>query len=92
MALRPQLSVTKNEVVNWDEPGDRLSRFMIRDDGLLERYIWDSSIVKWTKMYEARKDLCDNYGACGINGVCNIDDVHVYCDCLKGFKPRSQDG
>ncbi|AES63702.2 tyrosine kinase family protein [Medicago truncatula] len=75
MALRPQLSVTKNEVVNWDEPGDRLSRFMIRDDGLLERYIWDSSIVKWTKMYEARKDLCDNYGACGINGVCNIDDV-----------------
>ncbi|XP_039686271.1 G-type lectin S-receptor-like serine/threonine-protein kinase At4g27290 [Medicago truncatula] len=26
MALRPQLSVTKNEVVNWDEPGDRLSR------------------------------------------------------------------
>ncbi|AES63662.1 putative protein kinase RLK-Pelle-DLSV family [Medicago truncatula] len=90
-AFKPQLSVTKNEVVYWDEPGDRLSRFMMRDDGLLERYIWDSSIVKWTKMYEARKDLCDNYGACGINGVCNIDDVPVYCDCLKGFKPRSQD-
>ncbi|XP_045814807.1 G-type lectin S-receptor-like serine/threonine-protein kinase At4g27290 isoform X2 [Trifolium pratense] len=90
-AFKPQLSVTKNEVVYWDEPGDRLSRFTMRDDGLLERYIWDNNIVKWTKMYEARKDFCDNYGACGMNGVCNIDDVPVYCDCLKGFKPRSQD-
>lgn len=90
-AFRPQLSVTNNEVVYWDEPGDRLSRFVMKDDGLLERYIWDNNILKWTKMYEARKDFCDSYGACGVNGVCSIDDVPVYCDCLKGFKPQSQD-
>ncbi|KAJ1376667.1 putative serine/threonine-protein kinase [Sesbania bispinosa] len=56
-AFKPQLSVTKNEVVYWDEPGDRLSRFVMRDDGMLKR----------------------------------INDVPVYCDCLKGFKPKSQE-
>ncbi|KAJ1434828.1 S-locus glycoprotein domain [Sesbania bispinosa] len=90
-AFRPQLLVTNNEVVYWDEPGDRLSRFVLKDDGLLERYIWDNKVVQWIEMYEARKDFCDNYGACGSNGVCNINDVPVYCDCLKGFKPKSQE-
>ncbi|XP_061368813.1 G-type lectin S-receptor-like serine/threonine-protein kinase At4g27290 [Gastrolobium bilobum] len=89
-AFRPQLSVTNDEVVYWDEPGDRLTRFMLRDDGLLERYMWDNKILKWTNLYEARKDFCDNYGACGMNGVCSIKEVPAYCDCLKGFIPKSQ--
>ncbi|TKY71597.1 G-type lectin S-receptor serine/threonine-protein kinase [Spatholobus suberectus] len=90
-AFKPQLLVTRNEAVYWDEPGDRLSRFVMRDDGLLQRYIWDNKFFKWTEMYEARKDFCDGYGACGVNGVCNIEDVPVYCDCLKGFIPKSQE-
>jgi len=47
-AFRPQLSVTKNEVVYWDEVVSLeidMSRFTMRDDGLLERYIWDTNIV-----------------------------------------------
>ncbi|XP_028204119.1 G-type lectin S-receptor-like serine/threonine-protein kinase At4g27290 isoform X1 [Glycine soja] len=90
-AFKPQLSVTRNEAVYWDEPGDRLSRFVMRDDGLLQRYIWDNKILKWTQMYEARKDFCDTYGACGANGICNIKDLPAYCDCLKGFIPNSQE-
>ncbi|KAK7328006.1 hypothetical protein VNO77_22100 [Canavalia gladiata] len=90
-AFKPQILVNNDEVVYWDEPGDRLSRLVMRDDGLLQRYIWDNKILRWTKMYEVRKDLCDNYGACGINGVCNIKDVPVYCGCLKGFNPKSQE-
>ncbi|RDY08933.1 G-type lectin S-receptor-like serine/threonine-protein kinase, partial [Mucuna pruriens] len=90
-AFKPQLSVTSNEIVYWDEPGDRLSRFVMRDDGLLQRYIWDNKILKWTEMYEARKDFCDYYGKCGVNGICNIKDVPAYCDCLKGFIPKSQE-
>ncbi|KAG4948377.1 hypothetical protein JHK82_041560 [Glycine max] len=90
-AFKPQLSVTRNEAVYWDEPGDRLSRFVMRDDGLLQRYIWDNKILKWTQMYEARKDFCDTYGACGANGICDIKDLPAYCDCLKGFIPNSQE-
>ncbi|KAK7302654.1 hypothetical protein RJT34_13547 [Clitoria ternatea] len=86
----PQLSVTSNEVVYWDEPGDRLARFLMQDDGLLQRYMWDNKVPRWVVMYEARKDFCDSYGACGVNGVCNIKDVPFYCDCLKGFTPKSQ--
>ncbi|KAK7331834.1 hypothetical protein VNO80_28575 [Phaseolus coccineus] len=88
-AFKPQLSVTSTVAVYWDEPGDRLSRFVMKDDGLLQRYIWDNKNFKWTLMHEARKDFCDNYGACGVNGICNIKDVPAYCDCLKGFIPNS---
>ncbi|KAL2341983.1 hypothetical protein Fmac_009923 [Flemingia macrophylla] len=93
-AFKPQLLVSSNEAVYWDEPGDRLSRFVIRqmrDDGLLTRYIWNNKTLKWTEMYEARKDFCDGYGACGVNGVCNIKNMPVYCDCLKGFIPKSEE-
>ncbi|XP_028191874.1 receptor-like serine/threonine-protein kinase SD1-7 [Glycine soja] len=90
-AFRPHISVSSNEVVYWDEPGDRLSRFVMRGDGLLQRYIWDNKTLMWIEMYEIRKDFCDNYGVCGVNGVCNIEDVPVYCDCLKGFIPCSQE-
>ncbi|KHN19080.1 G-type lectin S-receptor-like serine/threonine-protein kinase [Glycine soja] len=90
-AFRPIISVTSTEALYWDEPGDRLSRFVMKDDGMLQRYIWDNKVLKWIEMYEARKDFCDDYGACGVNGICNIKDVPVYCDCLKGFKPKSQE-
>ncbi|CAJ1961486.1 unnamed protein product [Sphenostylis stenocarpa] len=90
-AFKPQLSVTSTEAVYWDEPGDRLSRYEMKDDGLLQRYIWDNKNFKWTLMHEARKDFCDNYGTCGVNGICNIKNVPAYCDCLKGFIPNSPD-
>ncbi|XP_022643034.1 G-type lectin S-receptor-like serine/threonine-protein kinase At4g27290 isoform X2 [Vigna radiata var. radiata] len=88
-AFKPQLSVNSTVAVYWDEPGDRLSRYVMKDDGLLQRYIWDNKNFKWTPMHEARKDFCDNYGACGVNGICNMKDIPAYCDCLKGFTPHS---
>ncbi|WVY94233.1 hypothetical protein V8G54_033321 [Vigna mungo] len=88
-AFKPQLSVNSTVAVYWDEPGDRLSRYVMKDDGLLQRYIWDNKNFKWTLMHEARKDFCDNYGACGMNGICNMKDIPAYCDCLKGFTPHS---
>ncbi|KAG2396156.1 G-type lectin S-receptor-like serine/threonine-protein [Vigna angularis] len=88
-AFKPQLSVNSTVAVYWDEPGDRLSRYVMKDDGLLQRYIWDNKNFKWTLMHEARKDFCDNYGACGVNGICNMKDIPAYCNCLKGFTPHS---
>ncbi|KAK7412244.1 hypothetical protein VNO78_03695 [Psophocarpus tetragonolobus] len=88
-AFRPQISVSSNEVLYWDEPGDRLSRLIMMSDGQLQTYIWDHQHFKWIGIYEIRKDFCDNYGVCGMNGVCDIKDVPVYCDCLKGFTPMS---
>ncbi|KAK9155362.1 hypothetical protein Sjap_002842 [Stephania japonica] len=34
------------------------------------------------------KDQCNQYGLCGVHGVCNINDT-VPCKCLKGFVPES---
>ncbi|CAJ1961488.1 unnamed protein product [Sphenostylis stenocarpa] len=73
-AFTPKVSVTTKEAVYWDEPGDRLSRFVRRDDVLLQRYIWDNKKFKWTLMHEARKDFCDNYGTRGVNDYGKKDE------------------
>ncbi|XP_028804423.1 G-type lectin S-receptor-like serine/threonine-protein kinase At4g27290 [Neltuma alba] len=90
-AFKPELLVNDNEAVYWNEPGDRLSRLVMRYDGQAERYIWDTQNSKWTSIYEARKDFCDNYGACGDNGICDINSIPVFCNCLIGFKSKSQE-
>ncbi|XP_054777218.1 G-type lectin S-receptor-like serine/threonine-protein kinase At4g27290 [Prosopis cineraria] len=90
-AFKPELSVSDNEVVYWNDPGDLLTRYVMRYDGLAERYIWDTHTLKWTNIYEARRDSCDNYGICGANSICNINRIPVLCDCLIGFKPKSQE-
>ena len=35
-------------------------------------------------------DLCDDYGHCGANSICRINDRPI-CECLEGFVPKSQE-
>jgi hypothetical protein len=43
----------------------------------------------WNLYSSLPADRCDSYGVCGANGRCIITESPV-CQCLKGFKPKSQ--
>ena len=56
----------------------------------LERYIWDEVKKKWSIFAYYPKDICDRYNFCGVYGNCTIGESPV-CQCLEGFKPKSQE-
>ncbi|XP_048334352.2 G-type lectin S-receptor-like serine/threonine-protein kinase At4g27290 isoform X2 [Ziziphus jujuba] len=55
-----------------------------------ERSIWIEANQTWREYSSVPRDLCDDYGVCGANGKCTIGQNPV-CECLKGFKPKSQE-
>ncbi|GMN61950.1 hypothetical protein TIFTF001_031032 [Ficus carica] len=55
-----------------------------------ERHTWIESDQNWRLYSSAPRDHCDDYGLCGTNGNCIITENPV-CQCLKGFKPKSQE-
>ncbi|GMN61967.1 hypothetical protein TIFTF001_031052 [Ficus carica] len=44
----------------------------------------------WRIYTSSPKDDCDKYGTCEANGNCLINDNPIF-QCLKGFKPKSQE-
>ncbi|KAK1304627.1 Receptor-like serine/threonine-protein kinase SD1-8 [Acorus calamus] len=68
---------------------DVITRLILAPTGVVERYVWVEQQQVWTPAWETPNDQCDNYGKCGPNGVCNTSDINV-CDCLRGFKPKSE--
>ncbi|GMN66394.1 hypothetical protein TIFTF001_035466 [Ficus carica] len=55
-----------------------------------QRLTWVEAGKSWKIYYSDPKDHCDKYGLCGGNGNCVIGDNPV-CQCLKGFKPKSEE-
>ncbi|XP_021808507.1 G-type lectin S-receptor-like serine/threonine-protein kinase At4g27290 isoform X2 [Prunus avium] len=55
-----------------------------------DRFTWIEAYQTWRAYSLVPRDLCDNYGICGANGKCIIGENPV-CQCLKGFKPKSQE-
>ncbi|XP_058220423.1 G-type lectin S-receptor-like serine/threonine-protein kinase At4g27290 isoform X2 [Rhododendron vialii] len=66
-----------------------LTRFMVNNTGLLQRFVLNKGSSKWALMFTLQNDLCDNYGHCGVNGICKINKAPI-CECLQGFVPQSQ--
>ncbi|GLT56122.1 hypothetical protein SLA2020_291930 [Shorea laevis] len=56
-----------------------------------ERYIWNEEASTWTLYNQFPWDNCDNYGTCGAYGNC-VNTALPPCQCLKGFKFKSQEG
>jgi hypothetical protein len=55
---------------------------------LFQSFTWTETTQSW-KLYLAEPaDHCDSYGVCGAYGICT-NELSV-CQCLKGFKPKSQ--
>ncbi|XP_015897172.4 G-type lectin S-receptor-like serine/threonine-protein kinase At4g27290 isoform X1 [Ziziphus jujuba] len=59
--------------------------------GKRERSTWIMPNDPWTVRSSLPKDKCDDYGLCGANAKCSIIGQNPICECLKGFKPKSQE-
>jgi hypothetical protein len=57
---------------------------------LLQLLIWVEAEKKWSEFKSVPKDDCDTYNLCGVYGNCIIGDTPI-CQCLEGFKPKSQE-
>ncbi|CAN6558005.1 unnamed protein product [Malus baccata var. baccata] len=55
-----------------------------------DRLRWIEAEKTWKAYSTVPRDMCDHYGLCGANGNCLIGENPV-CQCLKGFKPKSQE-
>ncbi|CAN6691217.1 unnamed protein product [Malus baccata var. baccata] len=54
------------------------------------RFHWKKESQAWTVHSSRPRDLCDRYSFCGANSNCILGQSPV-CQCLKGFKPKSQE-
>ncbi|XP_062087413.1 G-type lectin S-receptor-like serine/threonine-protein kinase At4g27290 isoform X2 [Humulus lupulus] len=64
-----------------------LTTLRLNSSGILERFRWSYERREWILVYTVQKDLCDSFGHCGPNGVCNVD-MNPFCHCPAGFVPK----
>ncbi|GMN65096.1 hypothetical protein TIFTF001_034166 [Ficus carica] len=57
---------------------------------LRQRLTWIEEVQAWTPYSTAPRDDCDKFGVCGANGNCMINENPI-CQCIRGFKPKSQE-
>ncbi|KAL4294867.1 hypothetical protein AHAS_Ahas18G0271000 [Arachis hypogaea] len=67
-----------------------LSRVHLDQTGGFNFYIWAEEDQQYWELYEmySSRDQCDDYGVCGSNSKCLIDESPM-CQCLEGFSPKS---
>ncbi|XP_057526494.1 G-type lectin S-receptor-like serine/threonine-protein kinase At2g19130 [Amaranthus tricolor] len=66
-----------------------ISRFVMDTSGQVRQLTWLENSKEWNLFWTNPKQQCQVYAYCGAYGSCNQN--MPYCDCLKGFKPMSQD-
>ncbi|RDY00481.1 G-type lectin S-receptor-like serine/threonine-protein kinase, partial [Mucuna pruriens] len=64
-----------------------VTRFVISQAGLDERFTWSERTKSWELFASGPRDQCENYGLCGGNSVCNVNNYPI-CECLDGFDPK----
>nr|GMC48211.1 G-type lectin S-receptor-like serine/threonine-protein kinase At4g27290 [Ipomoea batatas] len=77
----------KNEVYvfyNTSSNYSGLFRLSVTSNGIVKLWVWEDDIKQWVSFLTEPVDICDTYGLCGGNGVCNIHDYHI-CGCLAKF-------
>ncbi|KAB1215267.1 hypothetical protein CJ030_MR4G027352 [Morella rubra] len=68
-----------------------ITRIVInQSDTPFERFTWVDTEKIWNLYSALPTDLCDSYARCGANGNCIISESPV-CQCLKGFRPKSEE-
>ncbi|KAL3503304.1 hypothetical protein ACH5RR_037753 [Cinchona calisaya] len=66
-----------------------LSRLTLNESGIIQRFVQNEGSSDWLMMYTQPHDMCEEYGMCGVNGICRMNDIAI-CECLEGFVPKSQ--
>lgn len=52
--------------------GSPMSRVLLNESGVMQRMVWDRSVMSWSNFWSGPRDQCDNYGRCGAFGVSAI--------------------
>ncbi|XP_024021181.1 G-type lectin S-receptor-like serine/threonine-protein kinase At4g27290 [Morus notabilis] len=55
-----------------------------------QRLTWIEADQTWRIYASVPRDDCDKYGVCGANANCMVNENPI-CQCLGGFKPKSQE-
>ncbi|KAK8648515.1 hypothetical protein V6N13_129265 [Hibiscus sabdariffa] len=66
-----------------------MSRVVLNQtDSARERYTWNPETQTWQQTIAMPTDYCDRYERCGLNGICDNNNLPSYCQCLTGFMPE----
>lgn len=67
-----------------------ITRLTLDELGVYQRLVLSKTSKTWEAVYPLQNDFCDDYGRCGANSICKIDNRPI-CECLEGFVPKSQE-
>ncbi|KAH7857163.1 hypothetical protein Vadar_009738 [Vaccinium darrowii] len=96
-ATRPSTLISNGTYVNnRDEvyeiyTASKVAIMFVDELGNLKEAMW---VGRWVEFFSFPKDICDNYGRCGVYGYCDSDSnagTEFECTCLPGYEPRSID-
>ncbi|KAH7858497.1 hypothetical protein Vadar_024545 [Vaccinium darrowii] len=68
-----------------------VARVFVDEFGNFKEAMW---VGRWVEFFSFPKDICDDYGRCGVYGYCDSDSnagTDFECTCLPGYEPRSID-
>ncbi|GJY84703.1 G-type lectin S-receptor-like serine/threonine-protein kinase [Tanacetum coccineum] len=66
-----------------------ISRFIMDVAGQFQLQTWSESTKEWNIIWSQPETQCQVYALCGDFGTCKRTGLTL-CNCLTGFKPRSQ--
>lgn len=64
-----------------------ISRFIMDVSGQIKQLSWDNT--DWTLFWSQPRQQCEVYAYCGAFGSCNQNSL-PFCNCLPGFKQKSE--
>jgi hypothetical protein len=97
-AFKPNLVYAYTFVYNQDEVYFMFTRkekspltiaALNQTTSVLQSFTRTETAQSWKSYFVRPTDRCDRYGICGAYGICIATELPV-CQCLKGFKPKSQ--
>ncbi|RWR88151.1 G-type lectin S-receptor-like serine/threonine-protein kinase isoform X1 [Cinnamomum micranthum f. kanehirae] len=65
-----------------------LARSLLDASGAFQWFMWSESRQRWSLLWVANQNLCDQYAHCGPYGSCD-SSREAECGCLKGFEPKT---
>ncbi|PON82256.1 S-locus glycoprotein, partial [Trema orientale] len=69
-----------------------LSRFVLNQTTRnRQQLVWMNQSQNWRVFTFAPENDCDKYNLCGANGNCNMISNKPVCQCLVGYRPKSEE-
>ncbi|XP_071907034.1 G-type lectin S-receptor-like serine/threonine-protein kinase At2g19130 [Coffea arabica] len=67
-----------------------ISRFIMDVSGQIKQLSWLDNTKEWNMFWAQPRQQCEVYAYCGAFGTCNENSL-PFCNCLDGFKPKSEE-